>query len=64
MRRLQRHLAPASLASTASIGMDPDWVEAVTFAWLAHRTLAGLAGNAPAVTGARGPRILGGVYPG
>ena len=63
MRRLQAHLAPASVASTASIGMDPDWVEAVTFAWLAHRTLAGLAGNAPAVTGARGPRILGGVYP-
>jgi len=44
--------------------MDPDWVEAVTFAWLAHRTLAGLAGNAPAVTGAAGPRVLGGIYPG
>jgi anhydro-N-acetylmuramic acid kinase len=64
MRRLQRHLAPASLASTSAIGMDPDWVEAVTFAWLAHRTLQGLAGNAPAVTGASGPRVLGGIYPG
>ena len=63
MRRLQRRLAPARLAETTSIGMDPDWVEAVTFAWLAHRTLDGLAGNAPVVTGARGPRILGGVYP-
>lgn len=63
MRRLQRHLAPASLASTVAIGMDPDWVEAVTFAWLAHRTLEGLAGNAPVVTGARGSRVLGGVYP-
>lgn len=63
MQRLQRHLTPASLASTSAIGMDPDWVEAVTFAWLAHRTLEGLAGNAPAVTGARGPRVLGGIYP-
>jgi len=64
MDRLQRLLAPASLASTSAIGMDPDWVEAVTFAWLAHRTLEGLAGNAPAVTGASGPRVLGGIYPG
>ncbi len=64
MRRLQRHLVPAQLASTSAIGMDPDWVEAVTFAWLAHRSLAGLAGNAPAVTGAIGLRVLGGIYPG
>jgi anhydro-N-acetylmuramic acid kinase len=62
MGRLQRHLGPASLASTADVGMDPDWVEAVTFAWLAYRTLEGMAGNAPVVTGASGPRILGGVY--
>lgn len=63
MRRLERQLAPATLASTATIGVAPDWVEAVTFAWLAHQTLEGLAGNAPAVTGASGPRILGGIYP-
>jgi len=64
MDRLRRQIAPASVASTSAVGMDPDWVEAVTFAWLAHRTLEGLAGNAPAVTGARGPRVLGGIYPG
>ncbi len=63
MQRLATHIAPASLASTAALGLDPDWVEAVTFAWLAHRTLEGLAGNAPAVTGALGPRVLGGIYP-
>ena len=63
MDRLRRQLKPATLASTAAIGMDPDWVEAVTFAWLAHRTLKGLAGNAPAVTGADGPRVLGGIFP-
>ncbi len=64
MDRLRSYLAPAALATTATLGLDPDWVEAVTFAWLAHRTLEGLAGNAPAVTGARGPRVLGGIYPG
>lgn len=63
MRRLGQALAPARLATTAALGIDPDWVEAITFAWLAQRTLAGLAGNAPAVTGASGERILGGIYP-
>ncbi len=62
MDRLRRQLKPASLASTAAIGMDPDWVEAVTFAWLAHRTLQGLAGNAHEVTGADWPMVLGGIF--
>jgi anhydro-N-acetylmuramic acid kinase len=62
MQRLAMHLAPATLASSAAIGMDPDWVEAAAFAWLASRTLKGLAGNFPAVTGASGLRVLGGIY--
>jgi anhydro-N-acetylmuramic acid kinase len=40
-----------------------DFVEAMAFAWLARQTLAGLPGNVPSVTGARGPRVLGVVYP-
>jgi len=63
MRRLAEQLAPATVASTSVIGMDPDWVEAATFAWLASRTLEGLAGNSPNVTGAAGARVLGGIYP-
>ena len=62
MASLSAQLAPATVASTAQLGMDPDWVEAATFAWLAHRTLEGLAGNAEVVTGATGARVLGGVY--
>jgi len=38
-------------------------MEAMGFAWLAQRTLQGLTGNLPAVTGAKGERILGGIYP-
>jgi anhydro-N-acetylmuramic acid kinase len=50
------------VATTAEAGLDPDWVEAAAFAWLAHRTLEGLGGNLPSVTGAREPAILGGIY--
>jgi anhydro-N-acetylmuramic acid kinase len=57
-------MAPALVDTTSAIGLDPDWVEAATFAWLARQTLGGLAGNAPVVTGAAGARVLGGVYPG
>jgi len=56
-------LAPAKVDSTAALGIAPEWVEAAAFAWLARQTLAGLAGNLPAVTGAKGLTILGGIYP-
>jgi anhydro-N-acetylmuramic acid kinase len=64
MRRLTELLTPAIVTTTSAVGMDPDWVEAATFAWLASRTLQGLVGNSPAVTGAAGARVLGGIYPG
>ena len=63
IRRLQAALPRAVVESTAAHGIDPDQVEAMGFAWLARRTVAGLPGNLPAVTGARGPRVLGVVYP-
>ena len=62
MRALTRLRAPHPVASTAALGLDPDYVEAAAFAWFAHRTLAGAPANAPSVTGAKGLRILGGVY--
>jgi anhydro-N-acetylmuramic acid kinase len=63
MRRLAARLPGVAVESTAAHGVDPDHVEAMGFAWLARQTLAGLPGNLPAVTGARGPRILGCVHP-
>jgi anhydro-N-acetylmuramic acid kinase len=50
------------VATTEALGLNPDWVEAAAFAWLAHQTLAGHAGNLPSVTGARHPALLGGIY--
>ncbi len=64
LRDLQAALSEVRIESTAALGIDPDWVEAAAFAWLAHRTLEGLAGNLPAVTGAHHPVVLGAIYPG
>lgn len=62
MRRLGELLAPRALHSTADLGIDPDFLEATAFAWLARQRLLRLPGNLPAVTGARGPRVLGAIY--
>jgi anhydro-N-acetylmuramic acid kinase len=62
LARLRALLPGMPVASTETIGLDPDWVEAAAFAWLAHQTLAGHAGNLPSVTGARHPVLLGGIY--
>lgn len=51
------------VASTAALGIAPQHVEALAFAWLAQRFCLRLPGNLPVVTGARGPRILGALYP-
>ncbi|WP_028633510.1 anhydro-N-acetylmuramic acid kinase [Pseudomonas parafulva] len=63
MARLAQLLPQAKVASTAAYGIDPDWVEAMAFAWLAHCCLEGVAANRPSVTAARGLRILGAIYP-
>ncbi|MDH5259204.1 MAG: anhydro-N-acetylmuramic acid kinase, partial [Gammaproteobacteria bacterium] len=44
-------------------GLDPDYVEAAAFAWFARQTLHNIPSNAPAVTGARHPVLLGAIYP-
>ena len=63
MQRIAARLPDAVVESTAAHGLDPDFVEAMAFAWLARETLAGRPGNLPAVTGARGLRVLGVVHP-
>ena len=55
-------LAGKPVKSTAVLGIDPDWMEALAFAWLARQCVHHQPGNLPAVTGAAGPRILGAIY--
>jgi len=62
LARLRALLAPRPVRSTADFGVDPDYLEATAFAWLARQRVLGLPGNLPAVTGARGPRVLGALY--
>jgi anhydro-N-acetylmuramic acid kinase len=64
MQRLKELLQDQQVFSTSEVGLDPDWVEAMAFAWLAKQTLAHQAGNLPAVTGAKHGVILGGIYSG
>lgn len=52
-----------TILTTAQLGIDVDWVEAVAFAWLARQTILHLPGNLPAVTGASSSVILGAIYP-
>jgi anhydro-N-acetylmuramic acid kinase len=63
LERLRRNLSQCQIATTAVLGIDPDWVEAIAFAWLAKQTLDGRPGNLAAVTGAGGERVLGAIYP-
>ncbi len=63
MARLAELLAPIEVQSSAAFGIDPDFMEAMAFAWLARETLAGRPGNLPSVTGARGNRVLGSIHP-
>ena len=63
MAALQALLPNTRVATTATAGWPVDQVEAAAFAWLARQTLLRLPGNEPQVTGARGYRILGAIYP-
>ncbi|RZA19077.1 MAG: anhydro-N-acetylmuramic acid kinase [Lysobacteraceae bacterium] len=63
MAALAQALPDIEVESSEARGMDPDFMEAMAFAWLARETLAGRPGNLPAVTGAAGLRVLGAVYP-
>jgi anhydro-N-acetylmuramic acid kinase len=62
LRRLQCRLPGIPLRSTAEAGLDPDWVEAVLFAWLARERLAGRPQDTRTITGARKAVLLGSVF--
>jgi len=63
LARLAAMLPGVRLQTSAALGVAPDQVEALAFAWLAQACLHRQPGNLPAVTGARGPRVLGAIYP-
>ena len=64
MQALEHRIAGVSLQPLAVLGVTPDSKEALAFAFLAHQTLCGLAGNVPSATGAGHPVVLGHITPG
>jgi anhydro-N-acetylmuramic acid kinase len=54
---------PLEVTTSESAGIDPQLVEGLAFAWLAWAYKEKRPANLPAVTGAKGPRILGACYP-
>ena len=62
LSRLEHHRGNHTITLSQQFGIDPDWIEAIAFAWLAQQTLQSKPGNIPSVTGARQAVILGGIY--
>ena len=63
LRRLAARLPGIPVQPSSVRGLPPDQVEACAFAWLAAMFVHRRPGNLPAVTGARGSRLLGALYP-
>lgn len=63
MQRLQAHLPSLRVSSSQAHGLAPQQVEAAAFAWLARKTVLRQTASLPKVTGARGARVLGAIYP-
>ncbi|MEY4751155.1 MAG: hypothetical protein RIQ60_3369 [Pseudomonadota bacterium] len=63
MRRMQARLPGTQVLRSSTRGLPPLQVEAAAFAWLACMAMAGKPAGEPGVTGARGPRVLGAIYP-
>ena len=63
MRMLAQACAPRPVVASDALGVAPDQVEALAFAWLAREFVEHRCANLPAVTGARGARPLGALYP-
>jgi anhydro-N-acetylmuramic acid kinase len=63
MRRLAHHLPGLQVTNSQVRGLPPLQVEAAAFAWLAFKTVRRETSSLPSVTGARGARVLGAIYP-
>jgi len=62
MQHIKDRLDGIAIESTQQQGINPDWVEAAAFAWLAKQKLEGSPGNIPQVTGADHPVVLGSLH--
>jgi anhydro-N-acetylmuramic acid kinase len=61
--RLTKRLPTNAIHSTARLGLAPQWVEAIAFAWLAYCHIHRQPANLPQVTGASRLAVLGSFFP-
>ena len=62
MQRLDQCLGAIPVDSTGNVGVDPDWVEAHLFAWLARRHLEQQKIDTRSITGAQACYVPGALY--
>lgn len=62
IERIQTRLPQHLVQTTEQLGIDPNFVEAIAFAWLAKQRINNKPGNIPSATNAIRKGILGGVY--
>jgi len=62
MSKLKSAMPYAKVFTTSQLRIDPDWVEAISFAWMAKQTIEGNKVDTSAFTGASEPVVLGGVF--
>lgn len=62
IQRLQSLLSPHPVSSTAALDINPRWIEAMAFAWLAYQRMHNKTGNICTVTGAKSTSVLGAIY--
>jgi anhydro-N-acetylmuramic acid kinase len=63
MVRLQAHLPEREVSTSQAHGLPPQQVEAAAFAWLARKTVLRQTASLQSITGTRGARVLGAIYP-
>lgn len=62
MQRIRELATDIDVIDCGELGIAPDWVEAMTFAWLARKRLKRQAVDCTRLTGASLPAMLGGIY--
>ncbi|MFY7697672.1 MAG: anhydro-N-acetylmuramic acid kinase [Legionella sp.] len=63
LKKLQQRLPLVSVASTQALGVNPDYLEAMMFAWLAAKALKQEPSDLTTITGAKTMAVLGAIYP-
>ncbi len=61
--KISQLIPDAEVKSSAELGVSPDHIEAMMFAWLAYRTINIIPVNLASITGSKGEALLGAIYP-